>query len=554
MLMGPMAASRRLTITYGVGGVLVTVFRRLRSRIVGACQFTLQASRHNAIRYAMSVWRLVPENCPGLRIMHLLVATLSRITHGGTDNTLGHRDIDRPHRANEPTPHQTRLPQRHRPAPASPTLTNAQRAVRRANLAPAMTNAATLFVTVATALLGTAHAQSRNWTLVLVSQLDFPLAANLDGTAPGFYVSPGVGAATSKFIIHIQGGGWCISLGDCYGRSQSTLGSSRQWRSSPQWENGDGGEHGMLSPDAAINPLFHDWTRVFVAYGDGGSWAGSVIAPVASGQGNIYFRGRYNLDAVVSTLKGSYGLAAATEVILKGCSAGGLSVYLHADYVGSLLPAVAKYVAIPGAGFFMDLPGYDGAYHYRGNYQWVAQAMNVTQLGAVNDGCLAFYAGQPGAPLWKCYVAQYTLPFIKTPLFIDNSLADSWQGSEIMVRGPTPPPPPPPPSSPNRVFDGGMPIVIVCHPDACTRHPMLVVIVCVSQNLPCDPANCNASVIAYMDSFNTAMVAAVAPVVTAANGGAFLQTCYRHVVGEEKRGVVVVSHFCSHFLVSNIFI
>lgn len=30
-------------------------------------------------------------------------------------------------------------------------------------------------------------------------------------------------------------------------------------------------------------------------------------------------------------------------------------------------------------------------------------------------------------------MAQYTLPFITTPLFIMNSLADSWQGSEYYV-------------------------------------------------------------------------------------------------------------------------
>ena len=44
------------------------------------------------------------------------------------------------------------------------------------------------------------------------------------------------------------------------------------------------------------------------------------------------------------------GLSKADEVILTGCSAGGLATYLHADYVASVIPQSAKYHAIPDAG------------------------------------------------------------------------------------------------------------------------------------------------------------------------------------------------------------
>ena len=44
------------------------------------------------------------------------------------------------------------------------------------------------------------------------------------------------------------------------------------------------------------------------------------------------------------------GLNKADEVILTGCSAGGLATYLHADYVASVIPKSAKYHAIPDAG------------------------------------------------------------------------------------------------------------------------------------------------------------------------------------------------------------
>ena len=72
----------------------------------------------------------------------------------------------------------------------------------------------------------------------------------------------------------------------------------------------------------------------------------------------LYFRGHRILKAVLSTLSAKYGLSAATEVLLTGCSAGGLSTYLHADFVHDSLTAVApqlaKFKAAPISGFFLD--------------------------------------------------------------------------------------------------------------------------------------------------------------------------------------------------------
>jgi hypothetical protein len=65
-------------------------------------------------------------------------------------------------------------------------------------------------------------------------------------------------------MMHIQGGGWCISLQDCLARSKTNLGSSSTWAANPQYASADGGEHGWISPDPAVNPLFHDWTQIFV--------------------------------------------------------------------------------------------------------------------------------------------------------------------------------------------------------------------------------------------------------------------------------------------------
>ncbi len=228
---------------------------------------------------------------------------------------------------------------------------------------------------------------------------------------------------------------------------------------------------------------------MFVNYCSGDSYAGNVADPVSVSNSTIYYRGYYNLEGVFDALLGvngyaGEGLASASRVIYKGCSAGGLAVYIHADRIGSRIQAVnpgVDYRAAPGAGFFLDTPGFDGNYHYRANYQWVFSRMNAT-IG-VNQDCIAAF---DPADQWRCFVAPYTLPFVKTSLFISNAIPDAWQGPNIMA-------------------------------------------------LPCSPGSCpnNATeqaVEAYLRGFRLTMINGLAPVISSPRHGGFLQACYAHVV------------------------
>ena len=58
----------------------------------------------------------------------------------------------------------------------------------------------------------------------------------------------------------------------------------------------------------------------------------------------LYFRGKRIVRAVLLDLLRSRGMDGGTEVVLSGCSAGGLAVYLQADYVASFLPKAARFV------------------------------------------------------------------------------------------------------------------------------------------------------------------------------------------------------------------
>jgi hypothetical protein len=204
----------------------------------------------------------------------------------------------------------------------------------------------------------------------------------------GYYVQRSA-TGSHNWSIHTQGGGWCVNPQDCLNRAGTALGSSKTWTNGtvtcPQVGapvcSADGGPNGMVSDSSTINPVLADWNKVFIGYCDGASYAGNVQDPVAVGSSTLYYRGIHILDAIYTELLGSQGLDKASTVVVKGCSAGGLAVYLHADYLADKIHAVNPAVTVvssPGAGLFLDWPGFDGKYHYRANYQWVFANANIT--------------------------------------------------------------------------------------------------------------------------------------------------------------------------------
>ena len=267
-------------------------------------------------------------------------------------------------------------------------------------------------------------ASALGWTTTILNGAVRGGAVCLDGTAPGYHIQT---RDPRRWTVHLQGGGWCTSVQDCFSRSNGPLGSSKSYAADMDGilAGYDGGAHGILSSDSAVNPDFHNHTKVYVRYCDGASFAGNLGAPVtAPGKRgrSVHFRGWRVLDAVLDSLI-EVGLGQAELFIVNGCSAGGLAVYLHLDYIQSRLPGV-RVVGVPEAGFFMDETRWDGnaSTGYTPSYKRVAQMQNVS--GGVNGDCVAAAAR---GEAWRCFMAQYTLPHIRTPYFIVNSLYDAWQ-------------------------------------------------------------------------------------------------------------------------------
>ena len=127
---------------------------------------------------------------------------------------------------------------------------------------------------VAAALLARAARADDVYTFELVDLAAYPKAQCLDGTPAGFYLSPGSGDGVTKFVSHLQGGAWCSGLSDCAGRAKGALGSSSEafWPRNvtcPPGSSGgpwvcsfDGGNGGLFSSNATVNPLLFNWNKV----------------------------------------------------------------------------------------------------------------------------------------------------------------------------------------------------------------------------------------------------------------------------------------------------
>ena len=223
-----------------------------------------------------------------------------------------------------------------------------------------------------------------------------------------------MGSDVNKFLLILNGGGWCVSLEDCAVRAKTNLGTSTLWAPSIAGE-------GITDSNVTFNP-FANWNIAYIYYCDGYSFSGYRDEPVEYNNQTLYFSGKRILEGNIAHLVSHRGLALGSHVLLSGHSAGGLATYIHCDYVKQFLNPSATYGAVPDAGFFLDVPTITGTYLYRDQMQVVFDLSNASF--GVNPTCIAAYAPSDA---WKCAFAQYTYQFIRTPLFIIQSQYDTYQ-------------------------------------------------------------------------------------------------------------------------------
>ena len=284
--------------------------------------------------------------------------------------------------------------------------------------------------------------------------------AALDGSPFGFYFS---GSNTStKWTINIQGGGWCYDEKDCLCRSKGSLGTSTVAKPTT---------HLGCSNPLPDGGTERDCNSVDLLYLDGASFSGYRAEPwpVPGTNESLWFRGITNLDATLDWLFEHGGMGDATEVLLKGESAGGLSTFLHADRVGDRLkagaPKLTTYRASPMVGYFQDHdnfahsdgysadgrggpntdywsnyntstgawnePGTGANYTFYMKYIYSMQNMTFGPDGGLTEACRIKHPTQPHL----CFMSPHMLDTIETPLFMYHPSPLSIFGYRNIVEG-----------------------------------------------------------------------------------------------------------------------
>jgi hypothetical protein len=110
----------------------------------------------------------------------------------------------------------------------------------------------------------------------------------------------------------------------------------------------------MLSTDEQVNPDFHNSTKIFVYECAGSGHQGYVKDAVNVSGEMIYFKAHNITLAVIEFVEKKYQALSTKEtlVVLAGDSAGGLAVFMWADYLRSRM--VGRILAIADSGYFND--------------------------------------------------------------------------------------------------------------------------------------------------------------------------------------------------------
>eukprot|EP01084_Bolivina_argentea_P281694 482010_1 len=256
-------------------------------------------------------------------------------------------------------------------------------------------------------------------------------AACLDGSVPVMYYRPGTGVGINKFHVHFEAGGWCSGIDtavstttdSCVQRASTNLGSSNRYPSTLNYDIA------YMSTDSAVNPLSYNWNTIFVKYCDGTSFSGNnELTYKYDDMLTLHFTGFRILNGVFKELIANYNWNTATDVLISGCSAGGLTTWLHSQhiydtYVAPLGIKPTNFLSMPDSGFFLE---WEGNGKYVTAMQWLYPYCDTA--AAMNKGCMAANSGQE----WKCMFAQESAPYENIRMFPLQSRFDSWQtGCEL---------------------------------------------------------------------------------------------------------------------------
>ncbi|BBN12779.1 O-palmitoleoyl-L-serine hydrolase [Marchantia polymorpha subsp. ruderalis] len=315
-------------------------------------------------------------------------------------------------------------------------------------------------------------------------------AVCLDGSPPAYYLDRGSGKGADKWIVHLEGGGWCRTAAECLDRAFTQLGSSRYMPDEIYLG-------GMMSSNPAVNPDFYNWNRVKFKYCDGGSFFGEVNEALTMTQSmanhhsertaTVYYRGMRVWNAVMTDLLAK-GMENATKGFLAGCSAGGLASTLQCDNFKNVMPEKATVKCLSDAGFFVHMPDIKGQDSIESLYRDVVTLQNITER--LPESCTS--VRDPSL----CIFPTYRLSTITTPFFMLNPAYDNWQFYNVLI-----------PSSADPSFDW----------ESCKSNLAL----------------CTEGQMELVQGFRDVLLNQLKDLITNPKDGAFINSCYTHCQSEQ---------------------
>ena len=223
------------------------------------------------------------------------------------------------------------------------------------------------------------------------------------------------------------------------------FGSSSNW---PATSRAPGIGAGVFDSIDKLGAEFASSGLVLMKYCDGASFSGhgqvelhakhgSVrVGRHASPQGSkttVHFAGRGILNAALDLLLSpAFGLAHATDVLLSGCSAGGLAALLAAEAVRRRLlergAPLSRFKVLSFSGVFQ---GGDGSPYF----EQMRSVYTLANVSASIPAACRFLSREP----WRCIIGTQPLDSLPAdlPVFIEQSALDRWQTGCVLGAQPS---------------------------------------------------------------------------------------------------------------------
>lgn len=283
-------------------------------------------------------------------------------------------------------------------------------AKRRPRVAPLLT----LLPAVA-ANHGHEHQPLRRWQARFLDE--YPLALCNDGSPAAYYYRPGLGWSPRRWLVFLEGGGWCWDQATCSSGWAKRHSSSKSW---PRTEEEVEKWSRRLTTGIFNNvhsPLA-DARIAYVRQCSNDAYMGDASPPHAL----LHFRGRHIIDAVFRDLRFRTGLGERKGDLLvyAGCSSGARGAMVSLDYVATELAGQADVVGVLDSALWVPVPPLGPSASFEMQTRGVLEHANAT--GFISQACRESYPEH----LWKCLFGAYRLPLITTPYLLSQSQYDNF--------------------------------------------------------------------------------------------------------------------------------